>query len=400
MADENASLQNDLMDMMNDRQQISYEELSEMAMSRGIPEGKLKGALSDLEKNKAIASRSSGGILTYYILQGLEQIRRVLIVEDDKNINRLMSLSIGKGFDVGQIYDGGEAIAAVREKKPDLVILDLMLPHKDGLDICQTIKSDPDLSSTIVILVSAMDPTSNRFKGIKYGADYYIKKPFDPGELKALVTLFLRKKGKRFDALVDLPDEERISAQIESSIKQGESYMIGTLRIDNLGTYARKFGERAAVVLLRLTSQLLQDEVKSRSAFVGFLNSDEFVVAGTKENVDAMVRKVQEEFAAVLPFVLQDAGYKQLDIDMESLFESEEVPKLSLVFKESDKQILKQRRNEVLKSKGASNSNEIGSYTYDELLEIFGKKDFDIKITRDSTGVRVNVGKSGDDEKD
>jgi len=400
MADDSASLQNDLMDMMNDRQQISYEELSEMAMSRGIPEDKLKGALAELEKNKAITSRSSGGILTYYILQGPEQIRKVLIVEDDKNINKLMSLSIGKGFEVGQIYDGGEAIAAVREKRPDLVILDLMLPHKDGLDICQTIKSDPQLNGTIVILVSAMDPTSNRFKGIKYGADYYIKKPFDPTELKNLVTLFLRKKGKRFDALVDLPDEERISAQIENSIKQGESYKIGTLRIDNLGTYARKFGERAAVVLLRLTSQLLQDEIKSKNAFVGFLNSDEFVVAGTNENVDAIVKKVQEEFAAVLPFVLQDAGYKQLDIDMESLFESEEVPKLSLVFKESDKQILKQRRNEVLKSKGASDNKDIGTYTYDELLEIFGKKDFEIKITRDSTGVRVNVGKSGEDEKD
>ncbi len=400
MADDSASLQNDLMDMMNDRQQISYEELSELAMSRGIPENKLKGALTDLERNKAIASRNSGGILTYYILQGPGEIRKVLIVEDDKNINKLMSLSIGKGFDVGQIYDGGEAIAAIREKKPDLVILDLMLPHKDGLDICNTIKADPQLNGTIVIIVSAMDPTSNRFKGIKYGADYYIKKPFDPSELKNLVTLFLRKKGKRFDALVDLPDEERISAQIESSIKQGESYEIGTLRIDNLGTYARKFGERAAVVLLRLTSQLLQDDIKSKNAFVGFLNSDEFVVAGTKENVDALVKKVQEEFAAVLPFVFQDAGYKQLDVNIEELFESEKVPKLSLVFKESDKQMLKQRRNEVLKSKGAADNKQIGTYTYDEILEIFGKKDLEIKITRDSTGVRVNVGKSGDDEKD
>ena len=108
----------------------------------------------------------------------------MLIVEDDKNINKLMALSIGKGFEISQIYDGGEAIEFVRKNRPDLVILDLMLPHKDGLDICQTIKSDPSISGTIVIMVSAMDPTSNRFKGIKYGADYYIKKPFDPSELQ------------------------------------------------------------------------------------------------------------------------------------------------------------------------------------------------------------------------
>ncbi|MFI5412578.1 MAG: PleD family two-component system response regulator, partial [Candidatus Micrarchaeales archaeon] len=258
MAENNASFKDDLMNIINERQQISYNELSDIAFSRGVEETMLKGALSDLEKDKTIASRSNGGILTYYLLQEQEQLRKVLIVEDDKNINKLMGLSIGKGFEINQIYDRGEAIGAIREKKPDLVILDLMLPHKDGLDICQTIKADPQLSSTIVILISAMDPTSNRFKGIKYGADYYIKKPFDPNDLRSLVTLFLKKKGKRFDPLIDLPDEERISTQIENSIKQGGSYKIGTLRIDNLGTYAKQLGERAAIVLLRLVSQLLQ----------------------------------------------------------------------------------------------------------------------------------------------
>ncbi len=163
-------------------------------------------------------------MLTYYPLQEQATLRKVLIVEDDKNINKLMAISIGRGFEVNQIYDGGEAISFVRKNKPDLVILDLMLPHKDGLDICQTIKSDPNVSGTVVILVSAMDPTSNRFKGIKYGADYYIKKPFDPTELRSLVTIFLKKKGKRFDPLIDLPDQEGISNEIEHSIKEGEQY--------------------------------------------------------------------------------------------------------------------------------------------------------------------------------
>ncbi len=390
----------ELMDIINERQQVSYDELSSRAFSQGVPEPKLKEALSELEKSKAIASRSSGGILTYYLLEGQNTISKVLIVEDDKNINKLMSLSIGKGFEISQIYDGGEAIAAVREKMPSLVILDLMLPHKDGLDICQTIKADPQLSGTIVILVSAMDPTSNRFKGLKYGADYYIKKPFDPNDLRNLVTLFLRKRGKRFDPLIDLPDEERISNQIESSIKQGAKYVIGTLRIENLGTYAKKFGEKSGLVLLRLISQLLQDEIaKDQNVFVGFLNSDEFVVAGLKDNVDAVVKRVKEEFTAVLPFVLQDAGYKQLNIDVEALFESEEVPKLSLVFTESEKEKLKERRNAVLKSKGLSESG-IGAYTYDELMKIFGKDALDIKITRDSAGVRLHVGRSQEEEKE
>ena len=105
---------------------------------------------------------------------------------DKDSINKLKALSLGKGFEIMQVYDGGEAIGVVKGKRPDLVILDLMLPHMNGQDICNTIKSDKDIRDTTVILVSAMDPTNNRFTALKNGADYYIKKPFDPIELRSL----------------------------------------------------------------------------------------------------------------------------------------------------------------------------------------------------------------------
>ncbi len=263
----------EILSVINDKQQIAYSELKDTAFSRGISLGQLEKSLKELEDGKAIASRNNGGIMTYYVLEEDKQLRKVLIVEDDKNINKLMSLSLGKGFDISQVYDGGEAIEVVREKRPDLVILDLMLPHKDGLDICNTVKSDPEIKDTLIILVSAMDPTNNRFSAFKYGADYYIKKPFDPVELRSLVTLFLKKKGKRFDPLIDLPDEDRISQEIEHSLKEGEQYVIGTIRIENLGTYAKRFSENSGIVILRLISQLLQDIIKNsnNSVFVGFL---------------------------------------------------------------------------------------------------------------------------------
>ncbi len=390
----NVPLNEEVLSIVNERQQLSYNELSEMMFSRGVAEPDLRQSLTDLESGKLIASRKNGGVLTYYILKQDEVLRRILIVEDDKNINKLMALSIGKGFEVGQIYDGGEALQAVKIAKPDLMILDLMLPHKDGLEICQAIKSDPSTSGTIVILVSAMDPTSNRFKGLKYGADYYLKKPFDPNELRTLVTIFLRKKGKRFDPLIDLPDEERISKEVERSIKESE--VIGTLKVGELGAYARRFGEHAAMIILRLISQLLQDSIKMKGGgvFIGFLNSDEFVVAGTKEEVAAVVSEIRDEFTAVLPFILQDAGYKLLELNIDSLFESKEVPKLSIVYSESDKAEIKERRSEILKSRGSA--GDVGSYTYEELQRLFGRDDLDIKITRDSNGVKLHIGKNAE----
>ena len=398
MTADNVPLKEVIMALVNEKQQLTYNELSDMMFSRGVSESELKGSLKELEDSKLIASRSSGGVLTYYVLQQESAMRRVLIIEDDKNISKLMALSIGKGFEVGQIYDGGEAIEAVRAARPELVILDLMLPHKDGLDICQTIKGDPNTSNIVVILVSAMDPTSNRFKGIKYGADYYIKKPFDPNDLRTLVTIFLKKKGKRFDPLVDLPDEERISKEVERSIKEGAHYTIGTIKIDGLGAYVRRFGEHAGVVILRLISQLLQDSIKAKGggAFTGFLNGDEFVLAGTKEEINAIVDEIKKEFIDVLPFILQDAGYKLLDLNIDSLFESKEVPKLALVYEESDRDQIKQRRNEILKGRGGGFQGDAGAYTYDELQRLFGMKNLDIKITRDANGVKLHIGKSAD----
>ena len=394
---EEHDFKNDILFIINERQQLTYNELSDIAFSRGVAENALNDALSQLEASKLIASRSSGGIMTYYVLQQDSIINKVLIVEDDKSISKLMAITIGKGFEVSQIYDGGEAMSFIRNNRPDLVVLDLMLPNKNGLDICQTIKSDPELNNTIVILVSAMDPTSNRFKGIEYGADYYVRKPFDPSEMRALVTIFLKKKGKRFDALIDLPDEERISNEIERSIKENEKYTIGTLSIDGLSLYARRFGNQSAMVILRLVSQLLQDIIKTKTqgAFVGFLNNTEFVIAGMKENVDILIKEVSGEFEAVMPFILQDAGYKKPFLSIESMYESKEVPKLSLKYVESEKEKLKERRDAILKDKGVPVTN-LGSYTYEELEKLFSDQNLDVKITRDPTGVRLQVGRKGD----
>ncbi len=399
MASQNGSEIDDILSIINERQQISYNELGDVAFNRGISERKLRDSLLVLEEKQLIASRSAGGVMMYYLLQQ-NPLRKVLIVEDDKNINKLMALSIGKEFEINQLYDGGEAIKFIRSNRPNLVILDLMLPNKDGLDICQTIKGDPDTSNTTVILISAMDPTSNRFKGLKYGADYYIKKPFDPKELRSLVTIFLKKKGKKFDPLIDLPDEERISKEVEHSIKAGSEYFIGTLKIEHLGDYVKRFGGKSGVVILRLVSQLLQDILskdKEERAFAGFLNSDVFVLAGSKERVEAAVEEVKQEFNAVLPFILQDEGYKFIDLNIDNLFESNEVPRLSLSFERVDKEKIAERRKEILKSKGDV-ARDLGSYTYDELRKLFGSDELDVKITRDPSGVKLQIGKSGAEE--
>jgi hypothetical protein len=129
--------------------------------------------------------------------------------------------------------------------------------------------------------------------------------------------------------------------------------------------------------------------------FVGFLASEAFVIAGDKTNVEAAVADITREFNAVLPFILQDEGYKP-GVTVDSVFESERLPRLSIIYEESEKAKMKQRREEIRKSKGSGNSG-IGSYTYDEILKLFGNNNLDIRITRDPSGVRLHVSKGSED---
>ncbi len=391
-------IKSDIISVINDKQQVTYNELREFASHSGIDEEALKRGLHELEIANAIASRNSGGILTYYILQDEPPFRRIMIVEDDRNINKLMMLSVGKGFDVKQVYDGKEALEKIKFEKPDLVILDLMLPGMDGLDICQSIKTDKSLKDLVVIIVSAMDATSNRFKGIKYGADYYIKKPFDPAELRSLVTIFLKKKGKKFDPLIDLPNEDRISDAVEKALKDADSKLeIGRLMVDGLAEFAKEFGNMSGITILRLVSQLLQDKVRESkdSVFVGFLNGDDFVVAGDKSAVDSVVGAITAEFAAVLPFIYQSEGYKPMELGIEDIYGAEK-PALSLRYTTIERGTLIERRAEVLKNKM---NDDIGSYTYEELRHMLGSEQLDITITRDpGNGVRLSVGKGKRDD--
>jgi DNA-binding response OmpR family regulator len=395
------SLKSNLVSLINDKQQMTYNDLYKSASEYGATEEEIKKALQDLEKMGAIASRRSGGVLTYYILQEEPQLRKILIVEDDKNINKLMTLSVGKGFEIRNAFDGNEALKMIRSEKPDLIILDLMLPGVDGLEICQTVKKDPNLKDIIVIIVSAMDATSNRFKGIKYGADYYIKKPFDPDELRSLVTIFLKKKGRRFDPLIDLPNEDKISEAVEKALQS--DYEIGRIKVNGLAGFAMTFGANAGITILRLVSQLLQDKVKEvkGEAFVGFLDSDDFIIAGRSDAIKKVVEGLKEEFEAVLPFIYQSEGYKPIELGIEDIYDAEK-PSLSIGYTVIERKALMEKRAEILKNKGKEPNlgKDIGSYTYEELRRMLGSDNLDITITRDPNGgVKLSVGKSPGDLK-
>ena len=110
--------------------------------------------------------------------------KRVLIVDDEPNILISLEFLIRRaGYEVRTAHDGEEGLAALAEWRPDLVLLDVMMPRKSGFDVCQAIRADASLAGLRVVMLTAKGRDSDVAKGLALGADAYLTKPFSTQEL-------------------------------------------------------------------------------------------------------------------------------------------------------------------------------------------------------------------------
>ena len=119
---------------------------------------------------------------------------RILIVEDDPDIAELVGRYLDKaGFITEPVVSGREALISIAARPPELVVLDLMLPHVDGLEVCRVIRSNEATAAMPIIMLTARAEESERIVGLELGADDYLAKPFSPNELVARVRALLRR---------------------------------------------------------------------------------------------------------------------------------------------------------------------------------------------------------------
>ncbi len=120
-------------------------------------------------------------------------MQRILVVDDDREVVRLMNAYLEQaGYEVLVAYDGETAIHALRREKPDLLLLDLMLPDRDGYDITRFVRSQPDLAHIPIIMLTARVDDTDKIVGLEMGADDYVTKPYNPREVVARVRARLR----------------------------------------------------------------------------------------------------------------------------------------------------------------------------------------------------------------
>lgn len=122
---------------------------------------------------------------------------KILLVEDEQNIRQLVRFNLEKeGFQVLEAEDGLLGLKLAKSEKPDLVLLDLMLPKVDGLEVCRTLKGNPGTAAMPIIMLTAKSDEIDKVIGLELGADDYMTKPFSPRELAARVKAVLRRSQK------------------------------------------------------------------------------------------------------------------------------------------------------------------------------------------------------------
>ncbi len=152
-------------------------------------------------------------------------MKKILIVDDEKDIVELVSYNLKKeGFSVDCAYDGGPALEKIKANTYDLVILDLMLPGLQGLEVCRIVRNDPALSGVSIVMLTAKGEEVDKIVGLEMGADDYITKPFSPRELVARIKAVLRRTGAREAALPETGKSDLL--KIKGIIIDKEKYTV------------------------------------------------------------------------------------------------------------------------------------------------------------------------------
>jgi len=227
---------------------------------------------------------------------------KVLVVDDiPANVILLADLLEAKGYRVLRAASGAEALACIKNERPDLVLLDVMMPGMTGYEVCQAIRVDPATGILPVILVTALDPAQERIKGLEAGADDFLTKPINQQELMARVRSLLRIK-----TLYDKVEAQaRELAQWNRTLEQRVAE--GIAQLERFGRMKRFFSPQVADLLL---SGGGDDPLKShrREVTVVFLDLRGFTAFTETADPEEVMGVLREYHAAMGELIMKHEG--------------------------------------------------------------------------------------------
>ncbi len=225
----------------------------------------------------------------------MSQKKRILLIEDEEDIAALIKLQAElSGYKLHVEVDGINGYRAIEREKPDLVILDIMLPGENGLDVCRKMKSHPELKTIPVMILSAKGEELDIVLGLELGADDYVQKPFSPKVLFSRVKAILRR-GKEIEKVTKTVKFSDFVLDIDRYILRKADKVI-PLTLSEFGILRRLVSNRGKV----LTRNQLLDDIN---------NDDSFVV---DRNIDVHIASLRKKLGPTFDWIetVRGVGYR------------------------------------------------------------------------------------------
>ncbi len=197
--------------------------------------------------------------------------KKILVVDDNKSVVEVLKLNFDLlGYDVQTAYDGEEAEAKVAAEKPDLVILDVMMPKKNGYAVCRDLKRNQETAVIPVILLTAKNLKEDVYWGYDSGADAYVTKPYEPRHLESLVEQLLKEveEGKKSVAWTGLPDASRVMEEYQARLDAGAQVMLAEVSFPSrpVEVFSQKYGPAKLKDMIHSVAWKIHDSVKESAA--------------------------------------------------------------------------------------------------------------------------------------
>lgn len=219
-------------------------------------------------------------------------MEKILVVDDEPDIRQIIAYNLKKeGYIVVEAGDGREAINLAKEEKPDLIVLDVMMPNMDGIEVCHEIKTIPELSAVVICFLTARNEDYSQIAGLEAGGDDYIAKPVKPRILVARIKALLRRK--MVNPIVEKQATDKIVVDFEKYqvIQNGNSIYLPKKEFELLALLHSKPGK-----------------VFNRNVILSRIWGDDVVVSD--RTIDVHIRKLREKLGSEHFVTVKGVGYK------------------------------------------------------------------------------------------
>ncbi|MGI6777783.1 MAG: response regulator [Acetivibrionales bacterium] len=233
--------------------------------------------------------------------------KKILIIDDTElMVKYIKDIMEAENYEVVTASDGQEGIRKVAEEKPDLVLLDLIMPGMNGLEVCKTLRANESNNLIPIIMLTSQDSEDDKLAGLESGADDYIVKPFNPRELLSRVrnTLIRIDRNRWANPLTGLQGNIEVQTEINHRIAKGSLFSVIYADLDDFKAYNDVYGFACGDRAIKLTADIISDNVHlfgTPGDFIGHVGGDDFIIITVPDCAESICKAIILDFDKRIP---------------------------------------------------------------------------------------------------